>query len=96
MSSVEAMADGVVQAIQQYVRNAIAPLEKQVADLQQQVADLERERTKTLADAFEGPWLAGRDYKRGALVQHRETSWLCLDDTREKPGSSSSWRSLAR
>jgi hypothetical protein len=78
MSSVEAMADGVVQAIQQYVRNAIAPLEKQVADLQQQVADLERERTKTLADAFEGP------------------SWLCLDDTREKPGSSSSWRSLAR
>ena len=61
----------------------------------ERIAALEAAREKTLADAFQGGWLAGRTYKRGSLVQHADALWLALDDSDARPGQSSAWRALA-
>lgn len=65
-----------------------------VGPLLARIAALEAAQSKTLADHFEGGWLAGRVYKRGALVQRGDSLHLCLTETDEAPGSSAAWRCL--
>jgi hypothetical protein len=74
--------------VHDYIAKALAPL---VA----RVKALEERETKTLADHFRGPWLPG-EYKRGDLVQHRGSAWLCIETGTGKPGESSHWRLIVK
>ena len=88
MSKVAQAADAVIEGVKVFVGRRLAPIE-------QRLAALEAERSKTLADAFMGGWMAGREYKRGALVQHADALWLAMTETDERPGQSPAWRALA-
>ena len=64
--------------------------------LRQRDARIAALEAKTLADSVKGSWPAGTHYRRGELVQKgRDTSGLCMIDTEEQPGHSSSWRQWA-
>jgi len=54
-----------------------------------------RQKGATLADAFQGPHLAGKIYQRGQIVQRNRRTWLALVETRERPGDSSDWREFS-
>jgi hypothetical protein len=69
---------------------------RKLKPLEQRIAALESERHKSLADAFQGPWLPRATYLRGALVQHAGGAWLALEDTDGKPGEAPGWRLLVR
>lgn len=59
-------------------------------------AEIAKLEQRTLADAFQGPWLPQRTYRRGALVQHGGSAWLALADTKAKPGEGEGWRLLVK
>ena len=87
--SVKEMADSMVDATKDLVARKLRPLEERIAAL-------EAERHKSLADAFQGPWLPRATYLRGALVQHGNAAWLAVEDTSAKPGEGEGWRLLLR
>lgn len=87
--SVKDMAEGMVDATKDYVARQLHPLEVRIAAL-------ERAQQKSLADAFQGPYIPRATYKRGALVQHRGSAWLALEDTDGKPGEGAGWRLLVK
>lgn len=87
--SLKQVADTMIEATRDFVARAIRPIEARVAAL-------EAAQQKSLADAFQGPYLPRSMYRRGALVQHRGSVWLALEDVDGKPGEASGWRLLVR
>jgi hypothetical protein len=72
-------------------------IDRRLQPILERLAELEKREQKSLADAFQGPWLPQRTYKRGSLVQHDGSAWLALADVNGKPGESGEgWRMLVR
>jgi hypothetical protein len=46
--------------------------------------------------AFRFGWKEGTAYHAGDLVQHAGAPWICLQPSKDKPGTSSNWRLLAK
>ena len=67
-------------------------IDARIAALEARIAALESLQHKTLADAFQGPHLAGKTYSRGDLVQRSRRYWLALTQTDARPGESGDWR----
>ena len=108
--TVEAWSRSVATLVKQFVGAEIAKLEQRLAQIERREVDLvdplealaariealEVREQKSLPDAFQGPWLPQRTYKRGALVQRDGSAWIALADTSEKPGQGEGWRLLVK
>ena len=108
--SPEAWGRSVGTLVKQFVGAEIAKLEHRLAQIERREVDLvdplealaariealEAREQRSLADAFQGPWLPQRTYKRGALVQRDGSAWIALADTSEKPGQGEGWRLLVK
>lgn len=76
-----------------FVEGLHAWLQREFAPLFKRIAQLEK---KTLADDYKGVWRNGQFHERGSLATHAGGLWLCLIDTHDKPGTSKSWRLVAK
>jgi hypothetical protein len=85
----------VVESLLEAIAEVLRPLQREVGELKTKLAQLERQKGATLADAFQGPHLAGKIYQRGQIVQRNRRTWLALVETRERPGDSSDWREFS-
>lgn len=88
--------DAVADIIRQYTDAALAPLSKRLDALERENAELKAAGTTTLADAYQGIWAPGRNYKRGDVSTHDGSVWLAQVDTNTKPGSDAAWRMLVK
>ena len=79
----------LAEIIADFVGQAIEPLRKRIAELEQAQA-------RTLADAYQGAHLAGREYSRGQLVTHHGGLWLALESGTDKPGDSGQWKLIVK
>ena len=43
-----------------------------------------------------GTWKEGTSYSTGQTVNHASSLWVCLKDTVDKPGTSSSWQLMVK
>lgn len=75
-------------------------IDRQTAPLLQRIDALESElkasKSQTLADAYQGIWAPGRNYKRGDVSTHDGSVWLAQVDTNTKPGSDADWRLMVK
>lgn len=84
------------QVLETIVAKVFMPLNKRLDSLEKTAAELKAAQSKTLADAFRGPWMAGTNFKRGDLVVADGSLWLSMVDTREKPGAGSDWKMITK
>lgn len=85
--------DGLTEQIVSLVHK---PLHDRITELEKQTADLNATKSATLADSYRGQWLQGAIAKRGDLCTHDGSLFLCLADTKEKPGTGSEWRMVTK
>jgi len=82
----------LVSVIGDVLAEALKQRDERISALEARLAQLEGAKAAALADAFQGPWLQGKAYARGALTQRNRRVWLALVSTTEQPGASSDWR----
>ncbi|MCR9104735.1 MAG: carbohydrate-binding family V/XII protein [Gammaproteobacteria bacterium] len=77
------------------VRDVNSDLESR---LDAKLAALEERMTTgiNLADCYQGAHHLGKGYRRGNLVTHQGSLWLCMADSDERPGQSSAWRLIVK
>lgn len=100
--ALEGAIEGVgemMKKLKEHFEEKIAALENKQVDLVDplealaaRIEALEAREQKSLADAFQGPWMPQRLY----LVQHGGSAWIALADTEAKPGEGEGWRLLVK
>ena len=78
-----ALADAVVESIKTYIVKCVGPVV-------QRVQALEARRSMS----YEGSFDPGRPYREGDCVQRSGGLYVCLADTHDTPGDTSSWRRI--
>lgn len=69
-------------------------IKTEIGELEARVKALED--GSTFADQYKGGHMVGAQHKRGDLVTHESSLWLCLAPTRERPGKSGEWRLIVK
>jgi hypothetical protein len=84
--SPEAFADGMLSAVQSYLKRCLDPLRERVAALEQRGSM-----------SFEAAFDPGRAYVRGSVVQRNSGLYVAMIDAPTgTPGSSENWRRIGR
>jgi len=65
-------------------------------EIRKRLHEVEATELPNLADSFEGGWRADKTYSRGAIVQRQNGTYLCLQETDDRPGSSNNWRLIGK
>lgn len=73
--------------LHEYLARAFRPI---VARLEM----LEQQQQKTLADSYQGSYLAGKTYERGAIVTKNGALWLAMIDSNLQPGENAAWKMI--
>lgn len=90
-TELQALADGIVPVIREYVEKKLGIDAHVLAALQKRVELLEAG-----AMHFEGPYAPNKAYTPGAVTQRAASLFVALTPSRgETPGSSGSWRKIA-
>jgi hypothetical protein len=66
----------------------IEALKERAAIAEAKLAEIE-ERGEV---AYRGVWVHDTEYRRGNLVTDHGAMWVCLADTRERPGGGAAWK----
>jgi hypothetical protein len=92
LTLVEAKANGVTVPIIDHVESELAPFKERIAHLEAVLRTVEERGV-----SYEGVYQRAQDYRRGAVVTHKGSAWVALDEGRKgEPGQDNCWQLMAK
>jgi hypothetical protein len=84
----KALAEGMIGAVKQYVKDALASLTPRFDAMEARIAALEARPAMT----YVGTWREGAEHNPGEVATHDGSLWYCWEATRDRPGTSNAWQ----